>query len=277
MTILFSRRTTAGLWNSAITSVSLTIKVPMKKREMCSGTTTEAAANMYSRARNAPLLARHINIPIIIPPPPRNNRLRLRLQLRVRIPSITRAQNPAPLNSPIRRTPSPIGSDLVFLPIGHPPLKLISTRFIPALNPRPGSSGFTFDVLVGGRLGDHVLEEFQVVLVGDGVGNIFVLDVSAGFPLEFCFLLGLLGEVLDEHFGREGDDEGCVVGADLDVGVLGDNFFDAGEGELGLAGDFLAGGDGGGVVGHLDEMGREGWRDGGFGVVRVVTSLELCL
>lgn len=95
--------------------------------------------------------------------------------------------------------------------------------------------------------------------MGDGVGNVFVLDVLVGFLFEFCFFLGLFGEVLDEYFGCEGDDEGCVVGVDLDVGVLGDDFFDVGEGELGLVGDFFVGGDGGGVVGYFDEMGSEGW------------------
>lgn len=33
--------------------------------------------------------------------------------------------------------------------------------------------------------------------------------------------------MLDEHFGRQGDDEGGVVGADGDVGVDGDDFFDS--------------------------------------------------
>ena len=57
-----------------------------------------------------------------------------------------------------------------------------------------------FELLVGGRLGDDVGEELEVVDAGDCRCEVFVLDAFAGFALGFDDVVGLCCEVLDELF-----------------------------------------------------------------------------
>ena len=64
--------------------------------------------------------------------------------------------------------------------------------------------------------------------MGKARTDIPVLDVSSRFPLGFDDVVGLLDEVLQEHFRRGGDDEGGVVGAVAYVGVDVDDFLHAG-------------------------------------------------
>ena len=58
--------------------------------------------------------------------------------------------------------------------------------------------------------------------------DIPILHVPPRLPLGLDDVVGLLDEVLQEHLGRGGDDEGGVVGAVADVVVCVDNFLHAG-------------------------------------------------
>lgn len=78
-----------------------------------------------------------------------------------------------------------------------------------------------------------------------------VLQIPARFLLGSDLGHGGLGEVADEHFGGDGDGKGRVGRDVVDVVVLDEDFFDTCQGEGGGAGDFVGGGDGGVVVGHL--------------------------
>lgn len=62
-----------------------------------------------------------------------------------------------------------------------------------------GRRGGGLDGLVRHGLGDHVLEELEVVQVRDGAGQVLVLDVAARLLVRARDGEGLLGELLDEH------------------------------------------------------------------------------
>lgn len=98
------------------------------------------------------------------------------------------------------------------------------------------------DLLVGLRLGDDVCQEFEVLHASDCIGcevistspeshvrgreihtDVTVLDVSARLALRLDDVVRLFNEMLQEHLSSDGDDEGGVVRAAVDVVVLRDD------------------------------------------------------
>lgn len=61
--------------------------------------------------------------------------------------------------------------------------------------------------------------------------NIPILDIPSRLLRMFALdlVIGLLNEMLEEHLGGDGDDEGGIVGALGDVGVGVDDLLDAGD------------------------------------------------
>ena len=101
------------------------------------------------------------------------------------------------------------------------------------------------DLLVGLGLGNDVGQEFEVFNTSDCVGyeivstsaegdvrereihtDVTVLDVSARLALRLDDVVRLFDEVLQEHLSSDGDYEGSVVRAAVDVVVLRDDLLD---------------------------------------------------
>lgn len=102
-----------------------------------------------------------------------------------------------------------------------------------------------FDLLVGLGLGDDVCQEFEVLHASDCIGcglvstsaeshvrgremhtNVAVLDVSARLALRLDDVVRLFDKMLQEHLSSDGDYEGGVVRAAVDVVVLRDDLLD---------------------------------------------------
>ena len=161
----------------------------------------------------------HLNILIPTPTPPLLLPLPLPLTLHPPINN-QRANRPRSMHHDRRpRTATffsiPLVLRLQFLPLLLQRSTIMRRRSIPSrpvqralafldIGAGPGGGVVTaallFELLVGGRLGDDVGEELEVVDAGDCRCEVFVLDAFAGFALGFDDVVGLCGEVLDELF-----------------------------------------------------------------------------